>query len=111
MGLGRPSSKPLIETIESHGLAEDVYDVIGSLLASLKECLRALPPSPELRVVYVGARVGPSGAVECALASSGAAVPADVNDCAVTAISGARFRPPKRGYGLLSIPLEVFGRR
>jgi hypothetical protein len=96
-----------IETIESQGLTEDVYDVVEGLLPDLYGCMSAIPKSGELRVVYVGARVGSAGQVECALASGPASIPAETRACTAKVFSKAKFRAPKKGYGLLSVPLNV----
>lgn len=98
---------PAIETIESHGLAEDVYDVVEGLLPDLYGCMASVRSSASLRVVYVGARVGSGGQVECAVASGPAAIPAEARACTAKVFSKARFRAPKKGYGLLSVPLNV----
>lgn len=107
LALGKANTKPMIETIESHGLAEDMYDVVERILPDLKGCVRGMDKSTELRVVYVGAEVGKDGKVACALASSATPVPDSVRECAAATLSKATFKPPKRGYGLISIPLEV----
>jgi hypothetical protein len=101
------STPPTIETIESHGLAEDVYDVIDALLPQLYECTRGIPRSGDLRVVYVGGRVGSAGNVECALASSPSNIPVDARACVAKVFGRAKFRAPKKGYGLVSVPLNL----
>jgi hypothetical protein len=111
LSLGKPSAKPLIETIESHGLAEDMYDVVERILPDLKSCITGIEKSSDLRVVYVGAEVGKDGKVACALASSPSAIPDSVRDCAASTLAKATFKAPKRGYGLISIPLEVLGKK
>jgi len=98
---------PAIETIESHGLAEDVYDVVEGLLPDLYGCMSGMTKSADLRVVYVGARIGSAGQVECALASGPASIPAETRACTAKVFSKAKFRAPKKGYGLLSVPLNV----
>lgn len=101
------ANPPAIETVESHGLAEDVYDVIDALLPQLYECTRTIPRSSDLRVVYVGGRVGSSGIVECALASSSSNIPVDARTCVAKVFGRAKFRAPKKGYGLVSVPLNL----
>jgi hypothetical protein len=105
------SNPPAIETIESHGLAEDVYDVVEALLPDLYGCMPGIAKSTEMRVVYVGARVGRGGAVECALASAPTSIPTEVRTCAATVFGRAKFRAPKKGYGLVSVPLKVMSRK
>lgn len=112
LGLGATrTTPPAIETIESHGLSEEVYDVVEALLPDLYGCMQGLDKSSGLRVVYVGGRVGKSGRVECALASSSSAVPIDKRECLANVLLRAKFKPPKRGYGLVSVPLNVFSRK
>jgi hypothetical protein len=105
------STPPSIETIESHGLAEDVYDVVEGLLPELYKCMEGLPKSSDLRVVYVGGRVGSAGNVECALASGPSTIPAETRACAAKVLGRAKFRAPKKGYGLVSVPLNVISRK
>lgn len=112
LALGETRTTPsAIETIESHGLSEEVYDVVEKLLPDLYGCIQGLDKSSGLRVVYVGGRVGKGGQVECALASSASAVPADKRECLAGVLSRARFKPPKKGTGLLSVPLNVLSRK
>src|SRR5690606_36653083 len=47
-------SPPAIETVESHGLSEEVYAVVHALLPELYACVRSIEKSAGLRVVYVG---------------------------------------------------------
>lgn len=104
------TTAPTIETVESQGLAEDVYDVIEALLPKLYECMRGIPRSADLRVVYVGGRVGSAGNVECALASAPTTIPVETRTCAAKVLGGARFRAPKKGSGLVSVPLNVMAK-
>jgi hypothetical protein len=101
------STPPSIETIESQGLTEDVYDVIDGLLPELYKCMQGLPKSSDLRVVYVGGRVGSAGNVECALASGPSTIPVETRTCTAKVLGRAKFRAPKKGYGLVSVPLNV----
>ncbi len=105
------ATPPAIETIESQGLSEDVYDVVESLLPELYACMQGLEKSSALRVVYVGGRVEKSGHVACALASSASALPLERRECLARVLTRARFRPPKKGWGLVSVPLNVWSRR
>lgn len=112
LGLGETrTTPPAIETIESHGLSEEVYDVVEALLPELYACMQGLDKSAGLRVVYVGGRVGKGGQVECALASSATAIPEDKRECLAGVLSRAKFKAPKKGYGLVSVPLNVFSRK
>lgn len=105
------ATPPSIETIESHGLAEDVYEVVDGLLPDLYACLQGIPKSEELRLVYVGARVGAGGQVECALASAPTSIPNETRTCTAKVLGRAKFRAPKKGYGLVSLPLKVMSRK
>lgn len=105
------TTPPSIETIESHGLAEDVYDVVEALLPDLYGCMQGIPKSGELRMVYVGARIGSTGQVECALASAPRSIPNETRACTSKVLGRAKFRAPKKGYGLVSVPLNVMSRK
>ena len=59
-----------IDTIESRGLSEDLYDVVDGLLPEVKRCVQGSGASAGRRVVVVGAKVAGDGAVACAVASS-----------------------------------------
>jgi hypothetical protein len=102
---------PSIETVESHGLDEDVYPVVVKLLPELYACVRGIDKSADLRVVYVGGRVDAAGRVACSVTSSAAPIDQEIRDCTSRVLMGAKFRPPKRGYGLVSVPLKVLSRR
>lgn len=97
---------PLLDTIESHGLTEEVYDIIKTSMPELRNCVQGAG-GDERRVIYVGARVGRDGHVDCALASSEQAVPVEVRDCAARVLARLQFKPPQRGYGLLSVPIAI----
>lgn len=112
LSLGEMRDTPsAIETIESHGLAEDVYDVVDGLLPDLYGCVQGIPKSSEMRVVYVGAKVGGSGQVECALASASSSIPVETRTCTAKVLGRAKFRAPKKGFGLVSVPLNVMSRK
>jgi len=103
LALGSGSNGPAaLEMIESHGLGEDIYDTVEALLPDLKSCLTSRGAGG---VVRVGAKVAADGRVTCAVASG--SVPDGPRACVEAALEGARFRPPKRGYGLLSLPIGV----
>ncbi|MBX3229505.1 MAG: hypothetical protein KIT84_17195 [Labilithrix sp.] len=106
VSLGQVRAPTSIETIESRGLSEELYDVIEGLLPDAKACLRGAPPGP----VVVGAQVKADGAVACALAASASALAPESRRCVADVFTKARFKPPKRGIGLLSVPIEVLGR-
>lgn len=107
VALGGPTAQTSIDTIESRGLAEDVYTVLDGLLPDVKECVRGGGKASGRRVVVVGARVAKDGAVACAVASSEQPVTDEARGCLAAVFSRARFQAPKRGTGLLSVPIEI----
>lgn len=110
--LGEPrTSSPTLETIESHGMSDDIYEVIEGLLPKLYACTKSGPRTAELRTIQVGGVVGADGRVTCALASSPAALSPQIRDCAANVLREGRFAPPKKGSGLVSVPLNVLGRQ
>jgi hypothetical protein len=111
LGMGTGSEGASFETIESQGLSEDIYDVVEGLLPDLKRCMQTAAGAEGLRVVHVGAKVGGDGGVSCAVASASRGVPAEVRACAEGVLGRARFKPPNRGTGLLSVPIEVYRKR
>jgi len=106
--LGRETTGPVIEDVSEHGLP-DASEVISSLLPKLTDCVQPLDKSKELRVIHVGARVGADGTVTCALATAtSSSVPEEVRDCTEAVLKEARFKAPRSGVGLVSIPIKVF---
>jgi hypothetical protein len=59
--------------------------------------------------MIVAARVGADGRPQCALAASAGALPPQVGDCAASVLRAAKFPPPKRGSGLVLVPIIVLG--
>jgi hypothetical protein len=98
------------ENVETHGLS-DATPVVKSLLPALDACMRGMPASAGLRLVYVGGRVGKDGKVECALATGAKDVPDAVRACAADVLMSAKFAAPKSGSGLVSIPVKVLGKK
>lgn len=107
VGLGGPNMQTSIDTIESRGLEADIYTVLDGLLPDVKECIRGSGKSVGRRVVVVGARVAKDGGVACAVASSTSPVSEEARGCLTGVFSRARFQAPKRGTGLLSVPIEI----
>jgi hypothetical protein len=65
-----------------------------------------------MRVLHVGGRIGKDGKVTCAIATSPTPLPAEVRECAATALERTKFPAPKKtGAGLISIPLKLMARR
>jgi hypothetical protein len=108
LALGKEASGPMLEDIDTHGLP-DASKVVEGLLPKLSECVQPVGKSAGLRVVHVGARVGPDGRVTCALATGVGLVPEEVRTCSRSALESARFSPPKSGTGLVSIPVKILG--
>jgi hypothetical protein len=107
VSLGSTVMQTSIDTIESRGLSEDVYTVIDALVPDVKDCVRGSGKSVVRRVVVVGARVAKDGSVACSVASSASSISDDTRGCLATVFSHARFKAPKRGTGLLSLPIEI----
>lgn len=105
--LGRETTGPVIEDVSEHGLP-DASEVISSLLLKLTDCVQPLDKSQDLRVIHVGARVGSDGTVACALATATYPVPDEVRACTSAVLQMARFKAPRSGVGLVSIPIKVF---
>jgi hypothetical protein len=105
--LGRETAGPVIEDLSVHGLP-DASEVVSSILPKLTDCVQPLDKSQDLRVSHVGPRVGSGGRVVCALATSRGPVPDEVRACASAVLEGARFKAPRSGVGLVSIPIKVF---
>jgi hypothetical protein len=103
LSLASVSKAPLIETIESQGLTEEVYDVVEASLPDLRSCFKGVTSS----VVYVGAKVGGDGHVTCSLASAEPPVPTETQSCTGRVFGALKFAPPKRGIGLLTVPIAV----
>jgi hypothetical protein len=107
VALGGPEAQTSIDTVDSRGLAEDVYTVLDDLMPDVKECVRASGKSAGRRVVVVGARVAKDGAVACAVASSTSPVTDEARSCLAKVFGRAHFKAPKKGTGLLSVPIEI----
>jgi hypothetical protein len=104
--LGRETTGPVLEDLSVHGLS-DASEVVTSLLPKLTECVQPLDKSQTLRVIHVGARVGSDGSVACALTTATSVVPDEVRACTSAVLERARFKAPRSGMGLVSIPIKV----
>jgi len=107
LSLGGPNPQTSIDTVESRGLAEDVYTVLDDLMPDVKECVRGSGKAVGRRVVIVGARVAKDGAVACAVATSTSPMSDDARGCVASVFGRAHFKAPKKGTGLLSVPIEI----
>lgn len=100
----RGSDLASLDSVETFRMP-DAFDTLESLEPALQACVRALPPASGVKGLLVGARVGIDGRPQCALATSRGALPASVADCAAGVLCGAKFPPPKRGAGLVLVPI------
>lgn len=107
VSLGGPNPSTSINTIESRGLSEDVYDVVEGLLPDVKECVSGTGRGSGRRVVVVGARVAKDGAVACSVASANMPMAEESRGCLTAVFGRAKFKAPKKGTGLLSVPIEL----
>jgi hypothetical protein len=97
--------------VEMHGLGDDAHDVAEALLPKFQQCVIGAEKGETMRVLHVGARVGKDGKVMCAIATSPSPLPEEIRACAAGALEQAKFPPPKKGEGLISIPLKVMARK
>ena len=100
-----------ILNVETHGLGDDAHEVAESLLPKFQKCVLGAEKNEGMRVLHVGGRVGRDGRVTCAIATSPTPMPEEMRECAATALENARFSAPKKGEGLISIPLKLMARR
>ncbi len=105
----RASDVATLESVETFRMP-DAFDTLESLEPALQACTRSLGPGSGVKGLLVGARVGADGRPQCALATSRGALPASVADCAAGVLRGAKFPPPKRGAGLLLVPIAFAGK-
>jgi len=103
----RASDAASLDSVETFRMP-DAFDTLESIEPALQACMRSLGPKSNVRGLLVGARVGADGRPQCALATSRGTLPANVADCAAGVLRGAKFPPPKRGAGLVLVPI-AFG--
>lgn len=77
----------------------DAFDVIESLEPAMSACVHTAGATAKSMIV--AARVGASGNPECALAT----LPAAPGECAANVLYRAKFPPPKRGSGVVVVPI------
>ncbi|MDB4938734.1 MAG: hypothetical protein JWP87_5706 [Labilithrix sp.] len=105
--LGEPTSGAAkIESVETVRMP-DAFDVLESLEPELQACVRSIDKSSGLTGLLVGARVGADGRAQCALATSSGPLPPAVSDCAAGVLRGAKFPPPKKGSGVVLVPIGL----
>jgi hypothetical protein len=102
----RASDLASLDSVETFRMP-DAFDTLESLEPALEACVRTLPPGSGVKGLLVGARVGADGRAQCALATSRGALPANVADCAAGVLRAAKFPPPKRGAGLVLVPIGL----
>ena len=106
----RPSDAATIESVETFRMP-DAFETLEALEPALQACVRGLGPGSNVKGLLVGARVGADGHPQCALATSRGTLPVTVADCAAGVLRGANFPPPKRGAGLVLVPIGFSGSR
>jgi hypothetical protein len=104
----RASATNTIESVETFRMP-DAFDTLEALEPALQACVRDLGPGDRVKGLLVGARVNADGRTQCALATSRGVLPASVADCAAGVLRGAKFPPPKRGAGLVLVPIAFSG--
>ena len=89
----------------------DAFDVLEGLEPALQACMRSSDAraGSGVRGLLAGARVGADGRPLCALASSTGPLPPSVGECASAVLRNAKFPPPKRGSGIVLVPINVIG--
>lgn len=102
----RPPDSALLESVETFRMP-DAFDVLESLEPELQACTRTLDRSSGVKGLLVGARVAADGKPQCVLATSRGALPATVAECAAGVLRAAKFPPPKRGAGLVLLPIGL----
>jgi hypothetical protein len=105
----RKSSSVTIDSVETVRMP-DAFEVLESLEPGLQACVRPAKASG-VKSMLVAARVGADGRVQCALASSPGVLPPDIGDCAAGVLRSATFPAPKRGSGLVLVPIILLGSR
>ena len=100
----RGSDAVTLDSVETFRMP-DAFETLESLEPALQACVRSLAQGSGVKGLLVGARVGADGRPQCALATSRGALPANVADCAAGVLRGATFPPPKRGAGLVLVPI------
>ncbi len=109
--LARGESAPdtaVIESVETIRMP-DAFEAVEALEPALQACIRKNDAASGAHGLLVGARVGADGRTQCALATSTGALPAGVGECASGVLRGAKFPPPKRGSGIVLVPINVVG--
>lgn len=102
----RRSDAVVIASVETIRMP-DAFEVVESLETDLQACLRGIEKGSGLKSMLVAARIGADGRAQCALASSPGVLPEGVGACAAGVLRSAKFPPPKRGSGLVLVPILV----
>jgi hypothetical protein len=101
-----PTGAAALDNVETLRMP-DAFDVLESLEPELQACVRDVSKSSGVKGLLVGARVGADGRPQCALATSAVTLPAGVTDCAAGVLQRAKFPPPKRGSGIVLVPIGL----
>ncbi len=104
----RASDAASLDSVETFRMP-DAFETLEALEPALHACLRDLAPASGVKGVLVGARVGADGRPQCALATSRGALPVNIAECAAGVLRGTKFPPPKRGAGLVLVPISLAG--
>ncbi len=108
--LGEPMADTArIDTIETLRMP-DAFDVLEALVPELAACVNDVDRIRGVRSMFVGARVGADGRPQCTLAASPGTLQPEVADCAAGVLKRAKFPPPKKGSGLVLVPINLIGR-
>jgi hypothetical protein len=102
----RTASQLLVENVETRNMP-DAFEALEALVPDLQRCLSAVDRSTGVRNILVAARVGADGRPQCALANSFSALPPQVAECSAGVLRAAKFPPPKRGAGVVLVPINL----
>ena len=100
----RKADAAVLESVETIRMP-DAFDTLDTLEGPLQACLHGVARSGGPKSMVVAARVGADGRPSCALATSAGNLPAAAGECAASVLRGAKFPAPKRGSGLVIVPL------
>lgn len=100
----RKADAAVLESVETIRMP-DAFDTLDTLEGPLQACLQGVTRSGGPKSMVVAARVGADGRPVCALAASAGTLPAAAGECAAGVLRSAKFPAPKRGSGLVIVPL------
>lgn len=97
-----------IDSIETLRMP-DAYEILEAMVPELAACVNDVDRIRGVHSMFVGARVGADGRPQCALASSAGSLQPEIADCAAGVLRRAKFPPPKKGSGMVLIPINLIG--